>query len=743
VSEGLIKFDEFALDCDRYELLRAGRRIKLEKIPMELLILLVTKDGHLVTRQEIIEHLWGKDVFLDTEHGINTAVRKIRIALRDDPEKPRFVQTVTGMGYRFIVTTSANGNGSAPAIVAEPPAVSEPEAREPKPLPLSIRRRWLSIPAFSVAIVACVITMLWLLRPSLPLLKITSTVQLTSDGRTKFGYLATDGVRVYFSEIVEDSWTIAAVSISGGEPVRIHTPFQNSYLLNISPDRSRLLVLEGPPIEDHALWAIPVLGGPPRRLENVVGHSGSWSPDGQKMAYTHGSDVYLAKADGTDSHKLAGNTNQSVWAWSPTWSRKGDRLRFEWYHMGEHKSGLWEITTDGRNLHMVLPVSDDQAMQCCGRWTRDGKYYIFDLWNGVESGFPWPAPNIWGIREASSLLHKTSREPFQLTAGPIHFFDQILSDDGNAIYTTSALKRGELLRYDDKTGRLLPYLSGMSAEGVSFSADGAWMAYVKFPQGELWRSRTDGSEALQLTLRPLVTYGPTWSPDGKQIAFSGQKTGEDWQLYTVSVNGGTPQQLPQSTAGMNPTWSPDGRSLLFHVSHDGGNFKIRVLDVDKQQVSDFPGSQSLSTPRWSRDGRYIAAVSQPARRLTLFDFKTRKWTEWVSMDDLGWPAWSRDGNALYFINVGKDPGVFRVALKGHKPRKVTSLKDFRLAGAMGAWFSLTPNNEPLLLRDIGGTEIYALYWDALSLHVRITADIMRNPTSSCGTGAQGDRWETV
>ena len=98
----LIQFDEFALDCDRYELLRAGRPIKLEKIPMELLILLARKDGNLVTRQEIIERLWGKDVFVDTEHGINTAIRKIRMALKDDPEKPRFVQTVTGKGYRFI-----------------------------------------------------------------------------------------------------------------------------------------------------------------------------------------------------------------------------------------------------------------------------------------------------------------------------------------------------------------------------------------------------------------------------------------------------------------------------------------------------------------------------------------------------------------------------------------------------------------------------------------------------------------
>ncbi|HVO80193.1 MAG TPA: winged helix-turn-helix domain-containing protein, partial [Terriglobales bacterium] len=103
---GRIEFDDFVLDCDRYELLRAGRSLKLEKIPMELLILLVTRDGHLVTRQEIVERLWGNDVFVDTEHGINTAIRKVRQALRDDPEAPRFVQTVTGKGYRFIAATA-------------------------------------------------------------------------------------------------------------------------------------------------------------------------------------------------------------------------------------------------------------------------------------------------------------------------------------------------------------------------------------------------------------------------------------------------------------------------------------------------------------------------------------------------------------------------------------------------------------------------------------------------------------
>jgi TolB-like protein/DNA-binding winged helix-turn-helix (wHTH) protein len=102
VPVSVFEFGEFSLDCDRFELRRAGRTVKLERKPMELLILLAVNEGHLVTRGEIIEHLWGSEVFVDTEHGINTAIRKIRQTLRDDPDQPRFVQTVMGKGYRFI-----------------------------------------------------------------------------------------------------------------------------------------------------------------------------------------------------------------------------------------------------------------------------------------------------------------------------------------------------------------------------------------------------------------------------------------------------------------------------------------------------------------------------------------------------------------------------------------------------------------------------------------------------------------
>src|SRR5580700_7829855 len=101
MAMSVLKFGDFKLDRDRFELSRAGRSLKLERKPMELLILLGESNGQLVPRTEIARHLWGTEIFVDTEHGINTAVRKIRQVLGDDSGNPRFVQTVTGKGYRF------------------------------------------------------------------------------------------------------------------------------------------------------------------------------------------------------------------------------------------------------------------------------------------------------------------------------------------------------------------------------------------------------------------------------------------------------------------------------------------------------------------------------------------------------------------------------------------------------------------------------------------------------------------
>jgi DNA-binding winged helix-turn-helix (wHTH) protein len=129
VPATIFEFGDFRLDCSRFELWRAGRSLKLERKPMELLILLASREGDLVNRAEIAERLWGNEVFVDTEHGINTAVRKIRQVLRDDPDQPRFVQTVMGRGYRFVgpiseVHPSPAAKSSPPSLARQPESVA-------------------------------------------------------------------------------------------------------------------------------------------------------------------------------------------------------------------------------------------------------------------------------------------------------------------------------------------------------------------------------------------------------------------------------------------------------------------------------------------------------------------------------------------------------------------------------------------------------------------------------------------
>jgi DNA-binding winged helix-turn-helix (wHTH) protein len=103
------QFGRFELNLRSYELKRDGQPLRLEKIPMDLLIFLVEHHGELITRDQIIDKLWGKQVFLDTEQGINTAIRKVRQVLHDEPEKPQFLETVVGKGYRFVGDVTASG----------------------------------------------------------------------------------------------------------------------------------------------------------------------------------------------------------------------------------------------------------------------------------------------------------------------------------------------------------------------------------------------------------------------------------------------------------------------------------------------------------------------------------------------------------------------------------------------------------------------------------------------------------
>jgi dipeptidyl aminopeptidase/acylaminoacyl peptidase len=336
--------------------------------------------------------------------------------------------------------------------------------------------------------------------------------------------------------------------------------------------------------------------------------------------------------------------------------------------------------------------------ECCGVWTPDGKHFLFS-----SQG------SIWEFPDKSGWLRKGKNEPTQLTSGPLALFSPLPGRDGKKLFLVGRRPRGELVRQDSGSDHLAPFLSGISAEHLSFSQDRQRVAYVSFPDGILWRSKADGTERLQLSNSPLYASLPRWSPDGKQIVFFSVTSGKAPRIYVVSADGGTPQELlpdddhPQADA----YWSPDGSALVFGSPYASSSKGIRVLDLKTRAITTLPDSQDLFSPRWSPDGRYIAAVRWNSQGILLFDRNKQKWSEIGQGRNVSFPNWSHDGKYIYFLSWPENPGVFRVRIADSDIQRVLNLLDFQPTGYWEDWLGLDPQDNPLLLRDTGLQDVYA------------------------------------
>jgi Tol biopolymer transport system component len=587
------------------------------------------------------------------------------------------------------------------------------------------RRLWLAALGGAALIVAAVLAFLF--RSPLPPPRVTGSTQVTNDGLEK-ELMVTDGSRIYFSSITAYNYSLYEAATAGGDTV----PFQRSIpnaietiLSDISPDRSELLVGSCIALyqDDCPLWMLPVLGRSPRRLGTVnasfTAGAATWSPDGKEIAYAQGNSLYRVRIDGTESRKIASAAPGETLYW-PRWSPDGSRLRFSVtsevlpsMNTQNNRASLWEVSADRKNLHPLLSGSNHPSAECCGSWTPDGKYFLFQSQQGGIA-------NIWAIREGGSLFQKVSHQPVQLTTGPTSTYAPVPSTNGKKIFVVTAQVRGELVRYDSASHEFAPYLSGISAMAVNFSRDGRWVTYVTYPEGTLWRSKVDGTERLQLTFPPLFAFLPRWSPDATRIAFIGREPKGPFGVYLIPAEGGRPEKpLPGDRDASDPTWSPDGNSLLFgRFPSDEpprvGPMDLEIVDLRTHTISKVPGSKELWGPRWSPDGRHILAMPRAGDRLMLFDLKTQNWTELAKIG-VGYPEWSREGDYIYFTGIplgGQPSGLFRVRISDRKLEQVFNLKEARQAPGWGEWVGLALDDAPLLVRDTGTQDIYALDWEA-------------------------------
>jgi Tol biopolymer transport system component/DNA-binding winged helix-turn-helix (wHTH) protein len=702
-----VQFGIFEADFTTGELRRSGVRVRLQSQPFKLLSVLIGHPGEVVTRETLQTELWGSDTTVDFDHSLGIAVNKLREALGDSAENPRFVETLSKRGYRFIAPVKAidDRHPDAEIVLTAPASASAPVRPS--------TRLWLWLAAGVVA-VCIVLGLVFAIRtPARAPYRID---QVTFTGHVldnnldveSFSSSASDGTRIYFSHMDSGNPELAVALAANGEISHFRLPSEIGAPLigSLSPDGSKLVVhshLQAEP--EQPLWIVPTLGGDARRVPNVLAHDATWMPDGRRLLVASGSDLTIVGADGSDPHRLLTVQGLAFWL---RWSPGGRRLRFTVRDSKRQTAELWEADADGSNLRPLLPGWSQPASECCGNWTPDGAYYVFQSTHEVNGH-----SQIWALRERPWYL--AGSKPRQITNGPLDYQAPGTATGGERIYFIGAASQYQLLRAMPRASTFTTLDQNLSAaEMAEYSHDGQWIAWLNASDNSLWRSRVDGSERIELTTPPLRIFTMKWSPDGRRLAVMGLEPGKPWKIYLIDAEGGklTPA-MNEDRNEADPTWSPDGGSIVFGRPPgrmDSAQPKaIYELDLATHKTVEIPDSAGLFSPRLSPDGRYIAAMPMDQRALMLYDRSAGRWIT-LAKHGVGDPTWSHDGRYVYFQDF-LEPGkpIYKVAVPGGKPQPVATIQsllpisaiDYRLIG-------LAPGDLPIVTARTPDVNLYSV-----------------------------------
>jgi len=718
-------FGLFEADSESGELRRSGSRIRLQAQPFRILICLLEHPGEVVTREDLQQLLWGTDTIVDFDHSLGTAINKLREALGDSADNPRFIETLARRGYRFIAPVAVTGprheDGAAHPIGAFPASPQKAAPSDPVvPVGAAIvaQRNTFRIALWTITAVALVAAGLVV---GSRMASTTNTPplmnQLTFSGRVSpadplfesFPGTATDGSRIYFPQIENGRGVLAQALIADGETSTLPLPDELAApsLGDISPDGSRLLLrnhLATAP--EQALWIVSTTGGTARKLPGVLAHDATWMPDGAHILYATGDDLYIARDNGAESRQFATLPGRAFWL---RWSPDGSHLRLTLLNSETHTTALWQVDSDGGNAHALQldKWSGAPPAECCGSWTSDGRYYVFQSSRGAGS-------NIWALRERGSLFDRRDAL-IPITNGPVDYQAPITEKDGTRTFFIGLDTKSALLRYDAGSRIFVPFGAGLSnARKVEFSRDGSWVAWIRQDDLSLWRSKPDGSSLLELIGRPMQVFTMHWSPDGRQLVLMGRQPGKPWKIYIMDADGGhLVEVLDEGRSEADADWSPDSRTLVFGrlpdlMAEASQPKAIYRVDIATKVMTRLPGSDGLFSPRWSADGKHIAALSIDQKKLMLFDIATSAW-RLLAEQNVADPVWSHDDSAIFFHDFAQDDQpIFRADIKTGRIERIADLHDLRSASVVDYRFAgLAPGDIPLVSARMSTANIYA------------------------------------
>jgi Tol biopolymer transport system component len=539
---------------------------------------------------------------------------------------------------------------------------------------------------------------------SRPRIRLVRSTQLTNAARVdRWGRIQTDGVRLFFLERHGHRWDLMQMPASGGEKQPFAPSWQNMRVLAVSPDASQMIVAPFRSRSDSLeLSLMTAVGGRPLRIGTLTATDAVFTPDGRQVTYSTGDGIYTAGLAGTDPRKLVALEGiKRALDWSPD----GRVLRFELEEPKAQTTAIWETDIGGHPAHPILPGWDDEPSELSGRWTPDGRYYIF------VSHRHGGAQNIWALREERYAWFARFRGPVQLSAGPITMDQPLPSRDGRRLFVLGSNERSEYVRYDLRAHEYRGLLGGAAALCTSFSTDGQWVVHCS--GDALWLSRLDGSEPRELVSRWFHPGVPRVSPDGKELLFEGHPQGRSVpRIYLVSVEGGSLRELVvEEFPTTAPNWSPDGLLMLYCVPTEAGSAAgLYVFDRRTGAKTKLPESAGTWKSAWSPDGHYLAVGSEDSSTIRLFEMATKHWTEATNGKVLGPAVWSLDSRYIYFQDI-LDEGepVRRMNIHTRRVERVFDCSALLEAGVQRCGFEdLTPDGSLVLRLTRGDHDIYAL-----------------------------------
>ncbi|PYV71308.1 MAG: hypothetical protein DMG96_29005 [Acidobacteria bacterium] len=465
-SAQIVRFGIFDADLQTGELHKNGVRVPLQGQPFQVCAILLSHAGELVTREELRQKVWPEDTFVDFDQALNTAITKIRTALGDEPDNPRFVETLPRRGYRFI----------GPVESSQAPSPSAPTGRFER---LRAKARWISVGACLLALLSGI--GVWRfsrktaesLRPSLEVVPLV--VMPGDQGSPVF---SPDGNQVAFEASDGKNSGIYTTIIDGAKPLRLAEGAVSSP--SWSPDGRQVAFVRYSLENERAIYVVSALGGAEHRLYPVPVSCCridlSWSPDGKTLAFADGNGdlstriTLLSLADSTTRHLTSPPHHQ--FDFGPVFSPDGSTVAFSRVGNGGIVADLFLVpTTGGETKRLTF----DNRPIFGASWTPDGRDIVFDSWRGGLS-------SLWRISG-------TGGTPRPLAGVGVNAGSPSISPKGNQLAYTQWLYNESIWRVDlvdDKHGRRPPGLvisgKGMTAR-PDFSPDGKKIAFES-PQGK-------------------------------------------------------------------------------------------------------------------------------------------------------------------------------------------------------------------------------------------------------------------